>query len=185
MRSACKHWVAAATVAATAGLACSGVVQERVGIVAPSEAEDQFGPVGDYLEHRCGSLDCHGQVGRNLRVWGCEGLRLDPSDFPSCNRLIGGRPTTVAEHQATYRSLVGLEPTVMTLVEQDHGQDPDRLTFLRKALGLEPHEGGALIEPGDDQDVCLTSWLAGNTDATACANADTLPAFPMSDASSE
>ena len=28
--------------------------------------------------HRCGSLDCHGQTGRNLRIWGCEGMRLDP-----------------------------------------------------------------------------------------------------------
>jgi hypothetical protein len=99
--------------------------------------------------------------------------------------LIGGRPTTVAEHQATYRSLVGLEPTVMTLVVQDHGQDPTRLTFLRKALGLEPHAGGALIEAGDDQYQCITSWLSGGTDATACANAVTLPAFPMPDGSAE
>jgi hypothetical protein len=174
-----------ARVVAVAGVAaaCSGVTQERIGIVAPSESEDQFGPVANFLDHRCGSLDCHGQTGRNLRIWGCEGMRLDPGDISSCSALLGGRPTTVAEHQSTYRSLVGLEPTVMSLVVEDHGQQPERLTFIRKARGTEPHEGGALITPGDDQDVCITSWLAGSTDTMACANAFTFPAFPTPDAS--
>jgi hypothetical protein len=81
-------------VAVTLAAGCSGVQQEQIGIDAPSDSEQEFGPVADYLEHRCGSLDCHGQVGRNLRIWGCEGMRLDPTDIPSCNRLIGGRPTT-------------------------------------------------------------------------------------------
>jgi hypothetical protein len=183
-----KAWLRFALAAsATAGLvlACSGVAEHPIGIVAPSESEDQFGLLANYLDHRCGSLDCHGQVGRNLRIWGCEGMRLDDADIPSCTVSLGGRPTTVAEHQATYRSLVGLEPTVMSLVVEDHGQDPERLTFIRKARGIEPHAGGALIVPGDVQDVCITSWLAGSTNVAACASAFTFPAYPMPDASTD
>lgn len=169
---------------ATLVVACSGVQEQQIGIDAPSGSEEEFGPVGDYLEQRCGSLDCHGQVGRNLRIWGCEGMRLDPNDIPSCNRLIGGLPTTPAEHQATYRSLVGLEPNVMTTVVLGHGQNPELLTFMRKATGLEAHAGGQLIVVGDDQYDCLVSWLGGNTNLVACANAISNPKFPMPDASS-
>jgi hypothetical protein len=177
--------LATAAVAAVA-TSCQGIAQQQVGIDAPSDSEQQFAPVGDYLDHRCGSLDCHGQVGRNLRIWGCEGMRLDPTYISSCNRLIsGGGPTTRAEHLATYRSLVGLEPNVMTAVVEGHAVDPELLTFMRKATGLESHTGGQLIDVGDEQYVCLVSWLAGDTDATACTNADSNPPFPMPDASSE
>ena len=50
---------------------------------------------------------------------------------------------------------------------------------MRKARGLEAHKGGALITPGDAQDICITSWLAGNTDMTACGNALGYPMFPQ------
>jgi hypothetical protein len=40
---------------------------------------------------------------------------------------------------------------------------------VRKARGLEAHLGGQLIEPGDDQDTCITSWLSGTTDSMACS----------------
>ena len=105
-------------------------------------------------------------------------MRLDPNDIPSCNRLIGGNATTPAEHQATYRSLVGLEPTVMSAVVQGHGQDPELLTFVRKACGIEPHLGGKLITLGDDQYDCIASWLAGATDVALCIDALTFPVFP-------
>jgi hypothetical protein len=142
-------------------VSCSAVPSDaRIGIDAPNGSEEEFGIVGDYLDHRCGSLDCHGQPGRNLRIWGCEGMRLDPHDVPLCSVPQGGSQTTSAEHQATYRSLVGLEPAVMSTV-------------------VEAHKGGVLIAPGDDQDVCVTSWLAGATDVIACANAIGYPAFPM------
>jgi hypothetical protein len=42
-----------------------------------------------------------------------------------------------------------------------------------------------LIVPGDPQDVCITSWLAGKTDVTSCTpNAISYPKFPT-DASTE
>jgi hypothetical protein len=183
--------------ARAAGLACALVAWDlagcstvpsnaRVVLDEPNGSEQAFAPVADYLEHRCGSLDCHGQVGRNLRIWGCEGMRLASTDIPECSRLLGGRGTTPPEHQATYSSLVGLEPTVMDQVVEHGGQDPDLLTFVRKARGLEAHLGGALITPGDAQDVCISSWLAGSTNTTACATALGFPAFPsLRDASPE
>jgi hypothetical protein len=154
--------------------ACSGVPQARVGVVAPPE--DKFPPVADYLDHRCGTLDCHGQSGRNLRVWGCEGMRLNPKDISGC---ISGAPTTPDEWEATYRSLVGLEPAVMSAVTQGKGAHPELLTFVRKARGTETHKGGQLIQEGDDQDACIVSWLReGQTDFRACACALNYPKFP-------
>jgi hypothetical protein len=179
---------AAAVLGVAWGLAgCSTVPPDlRIGLDAPSDSEQEFGAVADFLEHRCGSLDCHGQVVRNLGIWGCEGMRLAPTDIPQCSRQLGGRGTTPAEHQATYRSLVGLEPTVMSAVVEHQGQDPELLTFVRKARGTESHKGGALITPGDAQDKCITSWLAGNTNTTACATAIGFPMFPiLNDASPE
>ena len=158
---------------------CSEVPSDaRIGIIAPNGSEIAFGPVADLLEHRCGSLDCHGQPARNLRVYGCEGMRLSLDNVSICNVKAGGQPTTSDEHQATYRSLVGLEPTVMSEVVANHGADPELLTFVRKARGTEAHKGGQLFTPGDDQDVCVTTWLAGRTNATACANAIAIPNFP-------
>jgi hypothetical protein len=165
--------------------ACSGVEQRRIGINAPDSSEEGFGPVADYLDYRCGTLDCHGQTGRNLRIWGCNGMRLDPYDVPSCNRQAGGRATTPNEHQATYRSLIGLEPTVMSDVVAGRGRRPELLTFVRKARGTEAHKGGQLVMPGDDQDTCITSWLASSTDLGACAKALGYPIFPMQDGSIE
>jgi hypothetical protein len=186
-----RHAIAVATllgsVCALAG--CSTVPSDlRIGLDAPDGSEQGFGlPVAAYLDHRCGTLDCHGQAGRNFRIWGCEGMRLDPTDIPQCNRALGGRVATPAEHQATYRSLVGLEPAVMSAVVAGHGEHPELLTFVRKARGTETQKGGALITPGDAQDNCITSWLAGATDTMACATAIGFPMFPAlpTDASAE
>lgn len=137
----------------------------RIGVTEPDRS--QFAAVGSFLDRRCGTLDCHGSEVRNFRIYGCEGLRLDPKNTPRC-RKNGGTDTTNAELDATFRSLVGLEPAVMSSVVQGKGQHPELLTFVRKARGTEAHKGGALIVPGDSQDRCITSWLAGTTDVAAC-----------------
>lgn len=137
----------------------------------PSETATEWNPVEQYLDHRCGGLDCHGDLQRNLIIYGCEGLRLDPNDVPGC---VGPNspPTTPAEYAATYRSLVALEPVVMSEVVAAGGQEPDLLTFVRKARGEEAHKGGTLIDlttqVGIDQDDCITSWLSGGTNTNAC-----------------
>ncbi len=147
--------------------ACLAQPDARIGINGPDRT--QFEPVQRLLDHRCGSLDCHGQIGRNLRIWGCEGMRLDPNDTPYCRRT-GGTDTTAAEYDATYRSLVALEPQVMSVVVNGKGVHPEYLTFVRKARGDESHKGGKLWSAGDDQDRCVASWLAGAVDMTACTN---------------
>jgi hypothetical protein len=146
-----------AAFAVVASLAsCSGIQNSQIGISAPPYSHESFSPVGDYLENRCGTLDCHGQSGRNLRIWGCEGMRLDEDTSPaSCLT-----PTTEEEYQATYRSLVALEPQVISTVYAgcapyaDAGAStyppgeschPELLTFMRKARGTEAHKGGQLI----------------------------------------
>jgi hypothetical protein len=173
--------VAAAAIAALASvIACQFASSDlRAGIAAPDLGQFESAGVADYMDHRCGSLDCHGQATRNLVMWGCNGLRLDPDEtgiIPGC-RASGGKNTTTQEYEASYRSLVGLEPAVMSAVVQNGGQHPELLTFIRKARGWDAHKGGALIDlttqVGVDQDNCLTSWLAGNADATACGNAIT------------
>lgn len=146
-----------------------------IGIQAPDLGQFQSNGVADYMDHRCGSLDCHGQATRNLVMWGCYGLRLDANETglaPGC-RASGGINTQADEYEASYRSLVGLEPAVMSAVVNGGGAHPELLTFIRKARGWDAHKGGALVTPGDDQDNCMTSWLAGNADQTACQNAIT------------
>jgi hypothetical protein len=147
------------------GLACASAPDPnaRVPIVAPDLGS--FTPVSAFLNHRCGSLDCHGQWGRNLRILGHEGLRLDPANVP------GGSATTAAEIGANYDSVVGLEPELMTVVVEDGGARPERLTLVRKGRGTEHHKGGALVIIGDAQDRCVTSWLEGALDQAICTAA--------------
>jgi hypothetical protein len=123
---------------------------------------DSFETVADALQVSCGTLDCHGQAGRNLRLYGARGLRLDP------RATSAEGTTTPAEYEATFWSLVGLEPETLSAVVREQGTDPLRLTFMRKARGAEQHKGGALMKRGDDLDVCLTSWLGGAVMTPAC-----------------
>jgi hypothetical protein len=139
----------------------------RFAIVAPDPGT--FAPLSAFLDHGCGSLDCHGQVGRNLRLVGHEGLRLDPADVP------GDSPTTAKEIDANYASVIGLEPEVMSAVVREGGVRPERLTLVRKARGTESHKGGAVVVAGDERDRCMTSWLAESLDDAACVTALSTP----------
>jgi hypothetical protein len=129
-------------------------------LAAPVRAT--FEPVDDVLQATCGTLDCHGQLGRNLRLYGGRGLRLSPRGNPADD------PTTPEEYDRSYWSVIGLEPEIMSDVVNDHGRLPERLTIVRKARELEHHKGGKLFVTGDDRDRCLTSWLAGQLDLAAC-----------------
>jgi hypothetical protein len=118
------------------------------------------------LERRCGSLDCHGQVSRPLRIYGQRGLRFvdDGGNFP------GGALTTETERELNYEAVIGLQPEMMTLVVT--GQDPpEALMLLRKPLQLERHKGGPVFVSGDPAYNCITTWLAGQTDFNSCAQA--------------
>jgi hypothetical protein len=152
-------WGALVVTAASALPACvaasgdggpSGVQRE---LLAPPRVG--FEHVADAMQPSCGTLDCHGQAGRNLRLFGGRGLRL----MAGANPLAGD--TTPAEYDATFWSVVGLEPETMTDVLLDHGADPERLSLIRKPRGHERHKGGTLMTAGDALDQCLISWLAG------------------------
>lgn len=147
--------------AVVAGLpACEGQIGDaggrsgvRLELLAPTRTN--FERVADAMQPHCGTLDCHGQAGRDMRLFGGRGLRLAPDGNP----LDGD--TTPAEYDATFWSVVGLEPETLTAVIQDQGADPERLSLIRKARGHERHKGGTLMNLGDDLDRCLTSWLVG------------------------
>jgi hypothetical protein len=116
--------------------------------------------VSQLLQKRCGTLDCHGQPGRPLRIYGANDLRLDDGGDPEGGNVPGGAPTTPAEYLADYESVIGLQPELMT--EVVHGtQPPESLLLLRKPLQLERHKGGAVIVEDDSAYNCIVSWLQG------------------------
>ena len=146
-------------------MACSTPpADSRVVEAVPDRAS--FPPVAELLVRRCGTLDCHGESGRNLRIYGSLGLRLAPGDRP-----VSKGKTTAAEYDEDFASVVGLEPELMSAVVASGGASPDRLTLIRKARGTEHHKGGALWSEGDPQDLCITSWLSGHTDEAGCVSA--------------
>lgn len=147
---------------------------EQYGVsTLPIPPSDDFAPVSGALAKSCGSLDCHGRAGQNLRLFGELGLRLDPTDIP------GGDETTPLEHDANHRSVVTLEPEVLSSVWLEGGRGAARLTLVRKARGSEAHKGGAVFAEGDDGDRCLLSWLSGEIEVEACAAAAELPPSPF------
>jgi hypothetical protein len=129
--------------------------------------------VDPYLARRCATLDCHGQVGRPLRLYSQLGLRqsdagvIDPIDVTGFR----GEPTTDAEKHANYEAVVGLQPEVMAQVAADLGAGSDRLLLLLKPQMLIPHKGGKIINQGqgNDNDTdpttlgydCINTWLGG------------------------
>jgi hypothetical protein len=132
--------------------ACSAPsADSRFVATAPDRAS--FPLVADLLVHRCGSLDCHGKVERNLRLYGFSGLRLSPTDRPNVSTKT---TTTAEEYDADYLSVVGLEPELLSQVVQQNGANPERLTLLRKALGTEAHKGEVLFTEGDDHSCYLS-----------------------------
>jgi hypothetical protein len=167
----------AAGVAALLALAGSGCSAPDPNARFQGKFPDQatFKPVADMLIHRCASLDCHGQPGRNLKLYGVIGLRLQAGDTPSLPGPLGW--ASADEYAADYRSVVGLEPEVMTQVIDDGGKNPERLSLVAKPRNLQVHKGGTLMVPGDIQDKCLLSWLTpgGTVDTASCQASLKLP----------
>ncbi len=160
----------ALAVAAFAG-ACAGTPNAK-GYMQETEALHQpfiAGDVAPAIGWSCGSLDCHGTVARNMRIFSQYGLRLGTTDTP------GGMPITQSEIDADFRSVSSLEPEIMNQVVADGGAHPERLTLIRKARGTEHHKGGTIMVPGDHLDTCLTTWLAGAPNQAECDAASQPP----------
>jgi hypothetical protein len=140
---------------------CSRVdAGEQVLDAPPREA---FVPLHAVMRARCGTLDCHGSTSRNFRLYGENGLRLAPVD------RVDEAATTPDEIDQSYASTLSLEPELLSSVFSQGGQEPERLTIVRKARGTEIHEGRGQALEGSDADRCLVAWLAGAIDADACS----------------
>jgi hypothetical protein len=129
----------------------------------PSRAD--FPVVSAALQRRCATLDCHGQVGRNLRLYGFGGLRLSTPEAPIADPIVD--PTTSPELDSSYASTIGLEPEALWRVLAQ-GADPNELSLIRKTRGIEKHKGGQLAREGDLLDRCIVLWLTGHADQDPC-----------------
>jgi hypothetical protein len=164
-RSGIRHVFLAVSIGILA-LGCEASVQDQgeplssATLLAPSRAT--FPHVEDAMQMHCGTLDCHGQIGRDLRLYGLRGLRLSPNDNPLENA------TRREEYDASYLSIVALEPEALSLVVADRAAHPNKLTMIRKPRGIEKHKGGQLMTEGDALDTCIVAWLGGGLDDDAC-----------------
>lgn len=140
---------------------CACGTPDYEGGAAPAQ-DESWDVVSEALGVRCGSLDCHGQSARPLRLYHHQGLRLDAAAVPGSGR------TSPAEHDANLRAVLGLEPELTAQVLRETGREPERLSLYRKALGLEKHAGERVVAAGSAADECLRSWLAGAVDTDAC-----------------
>ncbi len=140
---------------------------------------EDFASVSTLLERRCGTLDCHGNAARPLRIYGQYGLRLKPPGSEDDGLFSGNleRATTEVERESNYRSVCGLEP------ERTHkvvaGEDTvESLTLVRKPRLTEKHKGGRVWNEGKPPDRCLVTWLEsqyepGTMDTSDCEAAIT------------
>jgi len=141
---------------------CSGPPSDgRFSFTGPPRAS--FPPVSDALAARCGSVDCHGVAARNLRVYGANGLRI--------NGVTGQGATTQEEYDATYTSVVSIDPEVLAIVLQEGGFAAERWIVISKGGGHEAHKGGTAMPLGSVSDRCVRSWVRGAVDQAACLEA--------------
>jgi len=160
--------------AGVAGSGCSSPDSSaRVDPVGPDRA--QFGALSRVLVFHCGTLDCHGNPNKNMRLYGYGGLRLPATDGGVFRPDEGGGDARREEVDANYDSVISLEPEIMRAVVAENGRDPERLSLVRKARGAEGHKGRNPFAVGDNGDRCLTSWLGSSIDRAACIEAVPLP----------
>ena len=146
------------------GSACARLDPDKEHVVGATDPQS-FTPVAEAMHTRCGTLDCHGSPERNLRVYGQNGLRYLASG------VSGQGATTPQEVEATYFSVLLLEPEILGQVISEGGDRPSRLQLVRKARGLDHHVGGSAARRGSAMDLCLLSWLAGAVNELECAQA--------------
>ena len=118
--------------------------------------------VHPYVEVACGTLDCHGDEGRPLRLYGEFGLRLEDRDSP----------ISAFEYEENAYSLRGVGDDSLILLKP-----------LSEAAGGLHHVGGDVWP--DEQDPgyrCLHGWLVGDAEMIeACPLAAAAVAVPAED----
>ena len=156
---------------AAAAISCQIPTQEgEVGQV-PDQKSFVDNKVSDFMERRCAGLDCHGQVGRPLRLYSDWGLRLVAKS--DGQRSAGA--TTKEEKTANYQSVVSLEPEDLSRCFNSEGDDIATLQLLKKPLGPENegirHKGGPIFTKDDKGWECLFGWASGKPSSAACTEA--------------
>lgn len=146
---------------ALTSLAC-GDHDARPSEALPLPSEETFFAVSSVLEPNCGTLDCHGDPARSLRIYGKRGLRANGSAF------VGEGDTAPSDIQATFRSVVSIEPERLSGVFSTRGAGVERWVVVSKARGRERHAGGIRMPEGSPGDRCLVSWASGSIDQSAC-----------------
>ncbi len=150
--------------AAGAIMSCTGEINQpdSTNVILQAPPRVGFEKVADAMQPSCGTLDCHGQVGRNLRLYGARGLRM------SAMETSAEGVTQPPEYDATYAAVLALEPEMLDTVVRQGGAQPERLTLVRKGRGTERHKGGSLMIPNDHLDRCIVEWIKGNIPVDAC-----------------
>jgi hypothetical protein len=165
---------AAFVLAIACGLVACGNFETGVeDVVLPAFDTVTFRSFSAVMERRCGTLDCHGDASRPLRIYGQYGLRRpEPVGSPNVENYAeyysgGKEPSTLVELEDNYRSICALEPELTAEVFAKKSS-ADVLTVVRKARLREKHKGGLLWNKGEPGDVCMTNWLTGNADLSQC-----------------
>ena len=128
--------------------------------------------VSPFMEARCGGLNCHGQVGRPLRIYSKNGLRREVA----ANGLRDTRDTTPEERLENYVSVIGLEPEAISECVRTQCTSMDFHLLLKplddSGRGVR-HKGGPVLRVGSNDPgwTCLFGWLSGAYDRQACAAA--------------
>jgi hypothetical protein len=138
----------------------------------PDKEEFINGGVSAMMEARCGTLDCHGQIGRPLRIYGQRGLRLEIPD----QDLRDNRPTTLNERIENYQSVIGLEPEGLSDTVMTDGRYTNHQLLLKplddQSVGVR-HKGGPVLQFGNNDPgwLCLYGWVSNRPDRQACIDA--------------
>ena len=145
--------VGAAWLLAAAGCTDTDSLEQ---VVPRGDRESYAQFVQPYVGLRCGSLDCHGESGRALRLYAEDGLRLRGD--------LRGEPIAEDEIDHNIASFAGVSP--------DSSPAAEHLALtkgLAVAAGGFAHVGGDIWTATDDPGYqCLVAWLSNAPlDATA------------------
>jgi hypothetical protein len=171
-----KRLVAFALYVAGSIVAGACVQNERSDLVFfPDKEEFINGGVSAMMESRCGGLDCHGQVGRPLRLYSQRGLRFATPQEDT--KLRDDRPTTPEERRENYQSVIGLEPEGLGDTLASDGVYVNHQLLLKplddaSGVGVR-HKGGPVLQanPNDPGWACLHGWARGKPNRQACTAA--------------
>ncbi|HSN97899.1 MAG TPA: hypothetical protein VLS89_06360 [Candidatus Nanopelagicales bacterium] len=174
---------------ALAGLAvpvACGVELKEESVTCPPVDVESFRLASAVLEARCGTLDCHGNSFRALRIYGRNGLRKpvildEDGGVPADSGITADQypdyysgstvDTTDAELFENALAICGLEPEKLQAFRREAARESlpaaelaRELTFFRKARLQERHKGGRLWNQSDPEDKCLLEWMTATED---------------------